>query len=158
RKTVDMRFSKGGVKRWIVLYRSWAYECESCGARFLSSDWPKDRSLYQDGLMCWCVYENVEGRKTMWQVKDTLADVFRLHVPQRILYLFKSWIAERYQGLYEEIRRSILAGHLAHVDEATVDLRNNEKGYVRTDNASLLFDRQRIASLLSLRTDSASAR
>src|SRR5690242_11973257 len=82
------------------------------------------------GLMCWCVYQNIECRQTMWQVKDTLADVFGLHVVSRRLYLFKTWIAKRYEDLYEEIRRSILQGHLIHIDEATVDLRNNEKGYV----------------------------
>jgi predicted RecB family nuclease len=130
RKTVDVKFFKGGVKKWIVVYLSWTYQCDGCGARFQPEEWLADRSLYQPGLASWCVYQNVECRQTMWQVKDTLADLFGLHVPQRQLYLFKSWIAKRYESLYEEIRRSILGGHLAHVDEATVDLRNNEKGYV----------------------------
>ena len=77
RKTIDMRFLKGGVKKWVVLHRSWAYQCEDCGARFLPADWPQDRSLYQPGLACWCVYQNIESAgRTMWQVNDTLADVF----------------------------------------------------------------------------------
>ena len=130
RKTVDMKFFKGGVKKWIVLYHSWAYQCDSCGTRFLPKEWLVDRSLYQRGLACWCVYENIECRQTMCQVKNTLADVFDLHVPQRQLYLFKSWIVERYNSMYEEIRASILRGHLAHIDEATVNLRDDEKGYV----------------------------
>jgi hypothetical protein len=130
RKTVDMKFFKGGVKKWIVVYHSWAYQCDGCGARFRPEEWFADQSLYQPGLASWCVYQNVECRQTMYQVKDTLADLFGLHVPPRQLYIFKSWIAKRYESLHEEIRRSILGGHLAHVDEATVDLRNNEKGYV----------------------------
>jgi Transposase IS66 family len=125
-----MKFFKGGVKKWIVLHQSWAYQCEVCGTRFLPTDWPVDRSLYLHGLVCWCVYQNIECRQTMWQVKDTLADVFGLHLPQRQLYHFKSWIVERYNSLYEEIRASILKGHLVHIDEGTVNLRNDEKGYV----------------------------
>jgi predicted RecB family nuclease len=129
-KTVDMKFFKGGVKKWIVSYRSWTYQCDSCGTRFRSKDWLPDHSLYQPGLASWCAYQNIECRQTMWQVKDTLADVFGLHVPPRQLYLFKSWVVERYESMYEEIRRFILEGHLIHVDEATVNLRNDEKGYV----------------------------
>jgi predicted RecB family nuclease len=130
RKTVDMKFFKGGVKKWIVLYRSWAYQCDSCETRFIPKEWSIDRAMYQPGLACWCVYQNIECRQTMWQVKDTLADVFSLHVPPRQLYLFKSWIVERHNSLYEEIRASILQGHLVHIDEGTVNLRNDEKGYV----------------------------
>jgi hypothetical protein len=130
RKTIDIKFFRGGVKKWVVLHRSWAYQCDSCGTRFLPADWPQDRSQHQAGLMCWCVYQNIECRQSMWQVEETLADLFGLHVDYHRLYRFKTWIAQRYEGLYEEIRRSILQGHLVHIDEATVDLRNNEKGYV----------------------------
>jgi hypothetical protein len=66
----------------------------------------------------------------MWQVRETLADVFGLQIPPRQFYLFKGWIAERYNALYEAIRQAIVVGHLIHVDEATVNLRNDEKGYV----------------------------
>src|SRR5262245_46351888 len=104
----DMKFFKGGVKKWIVAYHSWAYQCDGCGARFHPKEWLPGRSLYQPGLASWCVYQNVECRQTMYQVKDTLADLFGLHVPPRQLYLFKSWIAKRYESLHEEIRRSIL--------------------------------------------------
>jgi hypothetical protein len=66
----------------------------------------------------------------MLQVTDQLADVFGLHLPYRKLYDFKGWIVKRYESMYEEIRQSILRGHLVHIDEATVNLRDDEKGYV----------------------------
>jgi hypothetical protein len=130
RKTVDLKFFKGGMKKWIVLSRSWAYACETCGARFRPPEWPNDQTLYQLGLVSWCVYQNIECKQNMYQVRETLADVFGLQVPPRQFYLFKEWIAEKYSALYEAIRQSIIGGHLIHVDEATVNLRNNEKGYV----------------------------
>jgi predicted RecB family nuclease len=129
-KTVDLKFFRGGVKKWIVVYRSWAYKCEDCGASFRPGEWPKDHSLYQSGLACWCVYQNIECKQNMYQVRETLADVFGLDVPPRQLYLFKDWIADRYRTLYEEIRQAIVQGHLVHVDETTVNLRGNAKGYV----------------------------
>jgi predicted RecB family nuclease len=130
RKTVDMKFFTGGVKKWVVQYVSWAYQCGECGGQFLSDRWPRDRSLYQPGLACWCVYQNIECKQNMYQVQETLVDVFRFYVPHRQLYVFKGWIAKRYESLYEEIKAALIRGHLLHVDEATVNLRNNEKGYV----------------------------
>jgi predicted RecB family nuclease len=130
RRTVDLRFHRGGVKRWVVVHRSWAYRCEDCGTRFWPPEWVKNRSVYQPGLACWCVYQNVECKQNMWQVRTSLKDVFGLDVPTRQLYLFKGWVASRYAGLYEEIRRAILGGHLVHADETTVNLLNNGKGYV----------------------------
>lgn len=130
RKTIDMKFFKGGVKKWVAFHRSWAYQCNSCGARFLPPDWPEDRTQHQAGLMCWCVYQNIECKQNMCQVRETLGDVFGLHVPLRRFFLFKSWIAERYAALYEAIREAIVGGRLIHIDEATVNLTNDEKGYV----------------------------
>jgi transposase IS66 family protein/RNase H-like protein len=130
RKTVDLRFHRGGVKRWVVVHRSWAYRCEDCGARFWPPERDKNRSVYQPGLACWSVYQNIECKQNMWQVRASLMDVFGLDVPPRQFYLFKTWVAARYAGLYEEIRRAILGGHLVHADETTVNLLNNGKGYV----------------------------
>jgi predicted RecB family nuclease len=130
RKTVDLKFLRGGVKKWIVKYHSWRYNCENCGTLFRSEDWLENRSLYQPGLVNWCVYQNIECKQNMWQVRETLSDVFGMHVPQRQLYFFKTWVAERYEAVYEMILRAIVQGHLIHADEATVNLRDNEKGYV----------------------------
>jgi hypothetical protein len=127
---VDIKFFESGLKKWIVAYRSWSYGCEACGNRFTSAEWQADRTLYQNGLVSWCVYQNIQGRQTMCQVQESLADVFRLHVPLRQLYVFRSWVADRYRTLYEEIRAEIVKGHLIHADEATVNLRSNETGYV----------------------------
>jgi predicted RecB family nuclease len=130
RKTVDLKFFKGGVKKWIVLYRSWRYYCNSCGVRFCPKDWLTYRSRYREGIACWCVYQNIECRQTMWQVQDTLVDLFGLHFQYRKLYRFKRWIVRRYESMYEQIRLSILRGHLIHIDESKVNLRNDETGYV----------------------------
>lgn len=51
RRTLDMRFFKGGVKRWSVAYYSWTYGCEACGTRFKSDRWPEVRMQYQSGLV-----------------------------------------------------------------------------------------------------------
>jgi hypothetical protein len=66
----------------------------------------------------------------MLQVQETLFDIYNLYIPYRQLYVFKHWLADRYRELYEAIKAEIIKGHLIHIDEATVNLRNNEKGYV----------------------------
>jgi hypothetical protein len=66
----------------------------------------------------------------MYQVQETLFDIYSLYIPARQLYTFRQWLADRYRALYEAIKAEIIKGHLIHIDEATVNLRNNEKGYV----------------------------
>jgi uncharacterized protein YprB with RNaseH-like and TPR domain len=112
RKTVDIKFFESGLKKWIVAYSSWTYGCEACGNRFTSADWQAARTMYQNGLVSWCVYQNIQGRQAMYQVQESLAEVFRLHVPPHQLYVFRRWVADRYRTLYEEIRAEIIKGPL----------------------------------------------
>src|SRR5262245_42658452 len=51
RKTVDLKFFRGGVKKWIVQYVSWGYRCEQCETYFISDQWQTNRFLSQPGLV-----------------------------------------------------------------------------------------------------------
>lgn len=130
RRTIDIKFFKGGLKRWGVEHLSWTYGCEACGTSFKSGRWPEDRVQFQPGLVNWCVYQNIHCRQTMWQVQETLADIFNVRTDYRVLYRLRRWVAERYRSLYEEIRTEIVRGHLIHIDESTVSLTKNQSGYV----------------------------
>lgn len=129
RRVTDLRFSSGGVKRWVVQYESWRYQCRRCGKTFLPEDWPSCRRRYGANLAKWCVYLNFACKQNMWNVKDTLRDVFGIRVDRSMLYGFKRQVISAYTGLYEQIRQHILASPVLHIDETDVAIRKT-KGYV----------------------------
>ena len=129
RRVIDLRFSSSGVRRWVVQYVSSRYQCRRCGKTFLPEDWPSCRRWYGANLAKWCVYLNFECKQNMWNVKDTLRDVFGIMIDRSKLYGFKTQVISSYTGLYEQIRQHILASPVLHIDETDVAIRKN-KGYV----------------------------
>lgn len=126
---IDLRFSRAGVKRWVTRYVSWWSWCGGCGEIFLPEGWPTCRSKYGRNLVSWCVYLNFVCKQKMYQVRDTLRDLFKLDVPQRNMYQFKTRIAREYSDLCSEIKERILNGPLIHIDEKSVKL-SQGTGYV----------------------------
>jgi predicted RecB family nuclease len=129
RTIIDMKFFKGGVKKWVCRYVSWRYHCRKCRQAFVPEGWPDSHTMYGHGLVSWCVYHNVACGQNMLQVAESLADLFGLPVPEPQIYRFKSAIAENYQSLYTDLLEQILKSPVIHIDETTVRLRGLQ-GYV----------------------------
>ena len=124
-----MKFFKGGVKKWIIQYDSWDYECRKCKEIFRSSEFPNRYVKYGHGLMSWCVYNNVARRFCMDQIRKSLGEVFELNIPQPETYRFKGKIVEFYKPTYQNILHCIKNSPIIHIDETKVKLRKND-GYV----------------------------
>src|SRR5262249_21264506 len=114
---MDLRFFKGGMKKWITRTVCWKYRCNDCGHLFRSKGKVPQRYRFGHALMSWCVYSNVACGINMLRVKKILRDVCVLTFPDDVLYRAKSYIADRYRSLYSEILRSILVSPVIHVDE-----------------------------------------
>jgi DNA-directed RNA polymerase subunit RPC12/RpoP len=50
RRTVDMKFFGGGIKKWVTVYSSRKYRCDKCGKTFMPPEYPQTRNQYGDGL------------------------------------------------------------------------------------------------------------
>jgi len=129
RDIIDLKFSKTGVKRWILRYISWHYHCQKCGHQFISPDWPKGRTIFGHGIMSWCVYQNILRGQNMLQVSHSLKDIFSISINNSTPYRFKNSIAAYYRDAYKEILSSILNSSAIHIDETSVRLKNS-RGYV----------------------------
>jgi predicted RecB family nuclease len=129
RRVLDLRFSMSGVKRWVVEYVASRYSCCECGRSFLPAAWPEYRGIYGDSLAAWCVYQNIACRQTMWQVIDSLHEVFGINLDRNKAYAFKKRIVSAYGGLCDEIHRHLLRSRVLYVDEGDVAIRKS-KGYV----------------------------
>jgi predicted RecB family nuclease len=130
RTVVDLKFFRGGVKKWITDHFSWNYKCTKCGALFVPEGVPAGRApKYGQGLATWCVYNNLVCGQNMLRVRQALNDIFDLDVPQPTIFRFKSSLRETLQPIYGRILAHLLKGSLLHIDETEVKLRGC-KGYV----------------------------
>jgi predicted RecB family nuclease len=149
---LDLKFFKGGMKKWITRVVCWKYRCSACGHHFRSKDKRPQRYRFGHALMSWCAYSNVACGINLLRVKRILGDVCALTFPDSSPYRAKSYIAERYHSLYAEILQSILASPVIHIDETTVHLRKHE-GYVwvltSLDKAYYFFKPSREGSFLA---------
>lgn len=129
RLTIDLQFSRSGVKRWVVEYTGARHLCNRCRRTFASDGWPARRRKYGENLAKWSVYLNVGCKQTMYNVRDTLRDLFDIAITRSSLYQLKKEVCQSYQELYEQIREHTLASPVLHIDETDVAIRST-KGYV----------------------------
>jgi hypothetical protein len=130
RSVLDMRFSRGHVKKWVTKYTYWDYYCPTCNRKFNPFGRLKHSQQYGFGLMSWCVYCNVLRGQNMLQIKKTLQDAFDVSLQKSVPYRFKGYVAACYQRLYNHILKAILKSPVLHVDETVVNLRKGLTGYV----------------------------
>jgi predicted RecB family nuclease len=140
RQIVDLKFSRVAVKRWVVLYHSHKYRCRKCGTRFIPNGFPKTRTLFGKGLLCWCMYQMFVGGQNMLRIREGLARIFSIKLPSATIYGFKQSIAMHYEELYDDIRATIMNSPVLYIDETAANLRS-QTGYVWciTDGRSVYY-------------------
>jgi predicted RecB family nuclease len=131
RRTIDLKFSKIGVKRAVICVRCWHYSCLNCGKQFSSDKKFSTQQRYGHGLMSWCVYFNVVSGQNLLRVGKNLEDFFGIRLPQNQSYRFKRYLSAHYRQIYSELLQAILKSPVLHIDETTVNLRK-QAGYVWT--------------------------
>jgi predicted RecB family nuclease len=131
---IDLKYYKTriGVKKWQPRYLVSRYRCRKCHEQFISPSVPFDvasRTIYDHGLMCWCVYHNILGKQSMLSVHRGLRDIFNLNIPAAKTYRFKSTLSAYYNELSREILAAVLKSNVVHIDETPVKLRKTT-GYI----------------------------
>jgi predicted RecB family nuclease len=129
KRTIDMKFFGGGVKKWVTVYSSWMYRCYKCGKTFKPPEYPQTANQYGDGLANWVVYQNVALGQNLLKVQRCLREVFKLDVPQPTVQRFKASVAKRYERTNIAIVSELLRGPSLSVDETEVRL-CKEKAHV----------------------------
>jgi predicted RecB family nuclease len=124
--TIDMKFSGGGVRKWVTAYSGCQYHCDKCGKTFSPPAYPHTASLYGDDLVNWTIYQNVALGQNMLKVERCLGEVFKLNIPQSTLQRFKARAAKRYESTKEAILAELLRGPSLNVDETEARLRKEK--------------------------------
>lgn len=110
----DLRFSRNGVKRWVIKYHYAAYRCSSCRTEFTFYN---RASQYGPGLRALLVYLVIELLLSNQKAADHVGTLFDLPITKSVVGNTKAQMAEKYTPTYLAILKQIAAGNLIHADE-----------------------------------------
>ena len=123
-KTVyDLRFSAGGVRRWVTRYHFHRYKCEACHFTFLPPNRPWTRSRYGPGILAYAIYHSIGMRMSLEGVYESLNRLFGLDLAPGTINELKAKAARAYQDTYERLTAKIVSGSLIHADETKVSVK-----------------------------------
>jgi uncharacterized protein YprB with RNaseH-like and TPR domain len=125
----DLKFSRSGIKSWILRYSTFQYQCKQCRKGFVPTHYKNIKQIYEHGLVGWCIYNYVVNRQSYEQIQRTLIDVFSISIPLTSIYDFKTAAVSYYQRTYENLLTKITSSSLMHCDETSIRLQK-DKGYV----------------------------
>ena len=118
----DLRFTSGGVKRWVVKYIVDHYKCDKCGATFASDAPLSPRLRHGPQLFAYVIHSLIGLHIAQFQLAKIIRQFFGLPLNQTTIGAMKSRAAELYRGAFEEIRSSLTSGSLIHADETHVSV------------------------------------
>ena len=125
----DLRFSRFGLRRWVVKYRFHYYWCCSCDKRFGRPEefWP--HSEFGRNVVVLVIYEMIELCVPQMTTTETLNRLCGLPIANSVVSSFKASAAEYYAETRQRILEHMLEGELLHADETPIDLKDR-RGYV----------------------------
>jgi predicted RecB family nuclease len=128
KRSFDLVFTSGGIKRLVVECRAAVHECRACGQVFIPERYERAAKHFH-GLMSWAMYQHVAHRAAHGTIKELFKEFFGLAVHESEVHHFKSLLARYYRPCYKRLLAKILSGPVLHADETEVKLRTG-KGYV----------------------------
>jgi len=130
RKVVyDLKFSRTGIKRWVIRYQFHRYVCRTCTATFRPPRPLQTKSRHGLGLLAHIIYQLIELKMPQGAIADSITQLFNLPLHRNAVLRQKTRAAEIYQATYEGILRRILDGRLIHADETKINIKRGS-GYV----------------------------
>ena len=125
----DLKFTRTGVKRWIIKYASQRSHCIGCGKTFYSTLYPRNLRT-GPSLASWAVYQHVALRLSFEDIALSLNDLFGYSYAGNVGQRAQSRLAEDYRVTVDQMLERLLSGMLIHADETKVKLKHAILGYV----------------------------
>jgi len=128
KKVIDLKFSKSGVKRWIIQYESGIYYCRNCKKNIISKKYLNINLKYGHNLISWAVYQHIVNKESFRQIESNFFELFSLHIPKSTIHEFKTYMFNFYDYTYRQLKKKILNSNVIYMDETPLIMKN-EKGY-----------------------------
>jgi predicted RecB family nuclease len=121
----DLRFSAGGVKRWVSRYITDYYRCRHCGGTFVSDQYKLTKHRYGPQLLAYVIYNIIELHIPQFKLAGIIGKIFHYPIGQPTINRMKRRAVELYHDTYQEIKADLLGGKLIHADETHVSVKGN---------------------------------
>src|SRR4029078_12527848 len=72
----DLKFTRTGVKRWVVKYVAERSRCLQCCKSFYSDSYPTNHKKSGHSLESWAVYQHVALRQSFADITSSINDIF----------------------------------------------------------------------------------
>lgn len=126
RYIIDLKFTKTGIKRWIIKYHEYRYRCSKCNKTVIVS---KYKSKYGKNLKIWVIYQIFVYNLSYRDIIKMFNDIFNIKMNVTTVLNIKENYSTYLQQEYEHILNNIVTGDLLHIDETTVTI-GKKKQYV----------------------------
>jgi predicted RecB family nuclease len=114
RVVFDLKFTRGGIKRWVVRCRYNSYRCAECKAEMTIH--PR-ATKYGPNLRAYVAYLLIEMRLSYQKIHEHVATVFNIPITNTMVHDMKGVMATKYEPTYRRILEQIARGSLVHADE-----------------------------------------
>ncbi len=136
----DLKFSKSGIKRWIIKYCFSSYRCRFCHSTTSMPDKPWTRSMFGLNLRSYVLYQIIELRMSQTSISRSLKQLFGMSVAYTFSYCQKSLGSRAYDATYKKILSQIISGSFLHADETKVSIdRHNAYVWVFANHNSVAY-------------------
>ena len=125
----DLKFSAGGVKRWITKYVTTYYECGNCAQLFTSDKHDHAGHRYGQQLLAYVVYSIVELDMPQAKLARVMKTLFGYSLAQSTMNRLKGRAADLYSEAHAAIKTKLLNAGVVHADETRLSTKS-KAGYV----------------------------
>ena len=117
KKVLDLKFTKSGVKKWVIRYVTKRYRCKACGFVHVPNRYKAIIYKFGHALMSLAIYHHIVNRHSSRQIQTNFYELFGIVVPHDTILRFMSYFAEYYKWTYGLLHRRILASRVVYADE-----------------------------------------
>jgi RNase_H superfamily/Transposase IS66 family len=120
----DIKWIKGGMKRWVTQTTITHHRCIDCGATCSSKpSQGMTRERYGRELLNYAIYHLIQLHVSQYKLAGILQRLFSYPLSQQTITRMKNKAAKFYKETFEQIKRSLVRGHLIHADETRIGLK-----------------------------------
>lgn len=119
---VDLKFTKNGIKRWVIQYSFPEFRCRDCGNIFMLKFFDSN-SRFGNNLNAWVINQYFSYNSTGVQIANMANELFNIHITSSWALSLIKVQSQKYEPTVAEVKKRILNGGLLHVDETRINIR-----------------------------------
>jgi predicted RecB family nuclease len=124
RTVIDLKITKTGIKRFIILYKNARYKCINCKKITIPRDEFDIRSRYGVNLQNWIINQMIQYRNSYHKISEQLKESFDIDFSSTNVLFTKTLFSKKYKTTFDEIIDVIKNSSVIHIDETIFHIRN----------------------------------